>query len=185
MSLAKSCKVLLELVEIGAVPREKPLPAVLAMVLMDQRLVVVAVPIVGVIVEVVDPAEGVAQPVDFGLAEAIEVGALARLALAIGVTAQARLNSSSTTLARSHSGFAISSGKPPRSSARQPSSIHSAIKAISASATRLPPHICGGNRLPSNGAAPRKPRISPEAALRLSGSPQHDASTAGAIRRTP
>src|SRR5256885_6760003 len=30
-------QVLLELVEIGAVPRQEPLPAVLAMVLMDQR----------------------------------------------------------------------------------------------------------------------------------------------------
>src|SRR5258708_21126907 len=35
-------QVLLELVEIGAMPRQEPLPTVLAMVLMDQCLIVVA-----------------------------------------------------------------------------------------------------------------------------------------------
>ena len=63
----------------------------LAMVLVDQRLVVVAAAIVGALVEIVDLPERVAQRVDFGLAEAIEIGALPRLALAIGVALCARL----------------------------------------------------------------------------------------------
>ena len=49
---------------------------------------------------------------------------------------------------------------------------------------RTPPHINGGNLLPSNGAAPRSPWISPDRALRLSSS-QHEVFSSGAIMRTP
>jgi hypothetical protein len=73
------------------VPRQEPLPPVLAVILVDQRLVVVAAAIVGKLVEVINPAKRVAQRVEFGLAQAIEVGTLARLAVAVGVTSQARL----------------------------------------------------------------------------------------------
>jgi len=71
-----------------------------------------------------------------------------------------------------------------RASGRQPSSIQSAMKSISASATRLPPHMKGGNRLPSNGTTPRSAWINPELALRLMPSLQHACMT-GAIRRMP
>ena len=62
---------------------------------------------------------------------------------------------------------AVSIGRT-RSSGGKPSSIQSAMNAMSASATRAPPHMNGGKRLPSNGANPRKPRIRPDRALRLS-----------------
>ncbi len=89
--LLEVLQVLLELVEVGAVPGEEALPAVLAVVLVDQRLVVVVAPVLLALVEIVDLAERVAQPVDLGLAQAIEILALARLALAVGVTPRARV----------------------------------------------------------------------------------------------
>ena len=46
MSLDEILQVLLEFVEIGPMPRQEPLPAVLAVVLVDQRLVVVVAPVV-------------------------------------------------------------------------------------------------------------------------------------------
>ena len=77
-------QILLELVEIGAMPGQEALPAVLAMVLVDQRLVVVAAPVLGPGVQIVEMPEGPAQPLDLRLAQAIEVGPLARLARAAG-----------------------------------------------------------------------------------------------------
>jgi hypothetical protein len=49
------------------------------------RLVVVAAAVVFVFVEVVDLAERIAQRVALGLVEAVEIGALPRLAIAIGI----------------------------------------------------------------------------------------------------
>src|SRR5271170_5936879 len=60
------------------------------MILVDQRLIVVAPAIILEFVEVVDRAERIAQRVLFGLAEAIEIGALTRLAFAIGIAVSAR-----------------------------------------------------------------------------------------------
>ena len=65
-------------------PRQEPLPAVLAMVLVDQGLVVVAAPILGVFVDVVDLTERVAQPRPQAR-RTIEIGALTRLALAVSI----------------------------------------------------------------------------------------------------
>jgi hypothetical protein len=61
----------------------------LAMVLMDQRLVVVVAPVLDLVVEVIDGAERLAQTIDLRLAHAIEILALARLALAVGVALRA------------------------------------------------------------------------------------------------
>ena len=171
-------QVLLELIEIGAMPRQEPLPAVLAMVLVDQRLVVVAAAVIFIFVEIVDLAERVAQRVELGLGEAVEIGALPRFAIAIGIAssvASATANSRSITLPRVTSRTVMSSGVRPLSSGGQPSSIQSAMKAMSASATRLPPHMNGGKRLPSKGGVPRNAWIRPEFALRLSPPPQQDA----------
>jgi len=66
-------------------PGQEPLPAMLAVVLMDQRLVVEIAPVLGTLVEVVDGAERLAQPLQLGLAEAVEVLALAQLTFAIRV----------------------------------------------------------------------------------------------------
>ena len=68
-------QVLLELVEIGAVPGQEALPAVLAMVLVDQRLVVVAAPVLRPVVEIVELAEAAAQALELRLAHAVDVHA--------------------------------------------------------------------------------------------------------------
>jgi len=53
------------------------------MVLVDQRLVVVAAPVVFVFIEVIDLPERIAQRIYLRLAETVEIGALPRLAFTI------------------------------------------------------------------------------------------------------
>src|ERR1044071_201133 len=50
--------------------------------------------------------------------------------------------------------------------AGQPSSIHFSMKMMSEAETRCPPHISGGNCVPSNGNSPLRPLMRPEAAPR-------------------
>src|SRR5206468_6644819 len=50
--------------------------------------------------------------------------------------------------------------------AGQPSSIHCWMKRMSELETRCPPHINGGNCVPSNGKMPFSPLIKPDAAPR-------------------
>jgi hypothetical protein len=158
-------------------------------VLVDERLVVVVAAILHAVVDVVDVAEGEPYLVDLRLGEAIDIGTLARLSLAVGVLLGAAANASnsatSVSFTRLNGRAFISSCAETAPSPGQPSSIQSAMKPMSSSDTRWPPHGSGGKRSPSNGASPRNPLIRPELALRLSPSWQHDASVSGAIMRTP
>src|ERR1043165_533855 len=85
-----------------------------------------------------------------------------------------------------------------RSADGQPSSIQAEMNSTSSGATALPPHGSRGNREPSNGASPRRPRTRPERAPRPgNGGPAFDSVafpaqhgqlssfSAGAIMRTP
>jgi hypothetical protein len=67
------------------------------------------------------------------------------------------LTSASWTCPASDAAFGATISVTLSSVAGQPSSIQSAMKAMSASATRVPPQGSGGNRLPSNGGSPRSP----------------------------
>ena len=78
-------KVLFELVEIRAVPGQEPLPPVLAVILVDQRLVIVVAAILDLIVEIVNRAESPPQIGEFGLAQTIEILPLARFSVTVGI----------------------------------------------------------------------------------------------------
>ncbi len=67
---------LLELIEVDAVPRQEALPPVLAVVLVDQRHVVVAAAVLRPLVQPVELAEGGAEFLDLRFRQTIEVHAL-------------------------------------------------------------------------------------------------------------
>ena len=81
-SAVEILQVLLELVEIGAMPRQETLPAVLAVVLVDQRLVVDSCAGLRPVVEIVDPAERRRSRSSCARLHAVEIAALPRLAFA-------------------------------------------------------------------------------------------------------
>ena len=71
---------LLEFVEIDAVPRQEALPAVLAVVLVDQRQIVVAAAVFRPFVELVQLAHRKAQLLQLRLVHAVEIHALLQFA---------------------------------------------------------------------------------------------------------
>ncbi len=74
---------LFKFIEIDAMPWQEPLPAMLAMVLMDEGQVVVGTLVADPLVQLVEFAEGMAQPLLLRFAQHIDVHALPQFALGI------------------------------------------------------------------------------------------------------
>src|SRR5437588_10596469 len=62
------------------------------MILVDQRLVVEVAAVLFDLVEVVDLAECIAQLIDLAVAQAVKMGTLARLAVAVGIAPRTRVS---------------------------------------------------------------------------------------------
>src|SRR5215510_12602663 len=78
-------KRLLHLVEIDAMPRQETLPTMLAMVLMNQRHVVITAAIFWPLVEAVEFAESPAELLDFRFGHEVHIHALLELVILVGV----------------------------------------------------------------------------------------------------
>ena len=66
-------------------PRQEPLPAVLAMVLVNQRLIVIVSTVLDLVIDVIDPTERGSQLIKLCRGKTIEICALTRLSLAVSI----------------------------------------------------------------------------------------------------